>query len=130
MTQISNKLSYDIVITTGTIQTDVLNKIKKISNTCDNEKNFFQINLGKQKIIILPKLTFFELSNLISKSKMFISCHCSLTHIANNYNNKIYDIIEESKLNHYSRITNHMNNYKFFFREDFSKLSKKIISYL
>ena len=70
---------------------------------------------------------FFSITHIISKSSLFISCHGAFTHIASNYKIKIIDIIEKSKLNHYNRITHHMKKYKSIDRENFAKLSNKII---
>ena len=79
---------------------------------------------------IYKDLDFLHLESLISKCKLVISCHGSVSHIAAAHNIKQIDIIEENKLNFYSKWTNHFRNYFPLYREKFSNLSKKIIELL
>ena len=122
---LSQKTSKKIIITTGKINTNIINKLKASSNKINN--SLYEINLNNTKGYMLLNESFFSISHLISKSSMFISCHGAFTHIASNYKIKILDIIEKNKTIHYNRITNHMKNYKYLYRDNFLKLSEKII---
>ena len=125
---LSKKISNNIIITTGIIETKIINSLKK-KLTKINE-SLYEMNLNHKKIYLLTNQNFFEIAYLISKSSTFVSCHGAFTHIAANYKIKIIDIIEEKKLIHYSRITNHIKNYNHVFRDDFKTLSKRIINKL
>ncbi|MDB9937417.1 hypothetical protein OAD13_05135, partial [Candidatus Pelagibacter sp.] len=109
----SNK---EIIITTGVDCPAVLDNI--VDNNFSN------------RVKIYKDLDFLHLESLISKCKLVISCHGSVSHIAAAHNIKQIDIIEENKLNFYSKWTNHFRNYFPLYREKFSNLSKKIIELL
>ena len=81
-----------------------------------------------QKVKIFNDLSFFELENIISKCRLLISCHGSVSHVATAYNIKQIDIIEEKKLFFYSKWTDHFRNYFPIYRKKFSDLSKDIIN--
>ena len=126
--KLSNKSNKQIIITTGLIKTNIVNDV--IKNSKKLSENIYAFNLDNKTIYLIVNDNFFSTSYLISKSKTLITCHGAFTHIAFNYRIKIIDIIEENKLQHYNRITNHMTNYKSFFRSNFIDLSKKIINYI
>ncbi len=128
LNQLSNKLEETIIVTTGKIETENINYIKQVSNKISD--NIYEIELNKNKAYLITNESFYSISHLISKSKKFIACHGAFTHIAANYNIKIIDIIEANKVRHYRRITNHMNNYNYIFRDKFSLLSKEIFNIL
>ena len=123
---LSKKTSKKIIITTGTIDTKIINELKASSNKIN--EFLYEINLNDTKGYLLINENFFSISHLISKSSLFISCHGAFTHIASNYKIKILDIIERDKSIHYAKITNHMKNYKHLYRDNFLKLSKDIIN--
>ena len=120
------KNNYEIIISTGTIKTKIFKELKEISESVKD--NLYRIKISNGSIYLINNLNLFEMIQLISKSKTLISCHGAFTHVACNYGLSIYDIIEEKKLNHYNRITKHMNHYKSIFRKDFSSISKEIIN--
>ena len=124
---LSKKTSKKIIITTGTIDTKIINKLK--ASSIKINESLYEINFNNTKGYLLKNENFFSLSHLISKSSLFISCHGAFTHIAANYKIRILDIIEKNKTIHYSRITKHMKNYKFLYRDKFLKLSEEIIHY-
>ena len=119
------KKSMKIFLTTGFIDTKITKKL--IESTENVFPSIYKINENSYLIV---NQDFRSVAHLISKSKLFIACHGAFTHIAANYNIKILDIIEQNKQKHYSRITKHMNNYKNLYRENFIKLSDKIINNL
>lgn len=123
--EIENMKKIKIIITTGFIETDLVDQLKGKSERLIS--SFYKIN---DNSFLITDQNFNSISHLISKSKIFISCHGAFTHIAANYNIKILDIIEKNKQHHYSRITNHMKNYVSLNRNNFNVLSKDIIGLL
>ena len=127
LSNLAIKTSKKIIITTGTLDTRVIEDLKRVSIQLN--EFIYEINLFNTKAFLLTDQNFYSISHLISKSKLLISCHGAFTHIASNYNIKILDIIEKNKKNHYSRITKNMNNHKQIYRDKFTELSQQIISY-
>ena len=117
------KKNMKIIITTGFLKTDLVNKIK--DNSQKKINSFYEVN---KNINLITNQNFDSIAHLISKASLFISCHGALTHIASNYNINIIDIIEKEKINHYSRITKHMKEYKSIYRDNFEKMTKNIIN--
>ncbi len=124
---LSKKTSQNIIITTGTIETNLLNEFKNFSKKLS--ESLYEFDLDNLKAYLFVNEDFYSISHLISKSSQFISCHGAFTHIASNYKIKILDIIERNKITHYGKITNNMKNYKSLYRDNFKKLSKDIIKY-
>ncbi len=122
------KTSKKIIITTGSISTDLINKLQKSSNKIN--ESLYEIDLNETKAYLFINENFFSVAHLISKSSLFITCHGAFTHIASNYKVKILDIIEKDKKIHYKRITNHIKNYKVLYRDNFQNLSKEILNNL
>ncbi len=101
-----------LVITTGIRSPNILNDI---------------INIGlNSRVKVYKKLDFLDLEILISKSKLLISCHGSVSHVATAHQIKQIDIIDKMKLNFYSKWTAHFRNYSPIYRKKFSELSKEI----
>jgi len=123
--KLSEKLSTKIIITTGYINTDIINSLKTVSKKINN--SLYELSASNKNIYMIINQDFYSLSHLISKSNLFISCHGAFTHIASCYNVRILDIIEEEKKIHYSKITSHMKNYKTLYRKEASKLLEEII---
>ncbi len=122
LSDIEKNKQMKIVVTTGFLNTELIHKLKKISKHL--VKSFYKINNNS---FLITDQNFNSISHLISKSKIFISCHGAFTHIASNYNVKIVDIIENHKRDHYSRITKHMKKYISLNRDNFSILGDEII---
>jgi len=109
----SNK---ELIITTGMNCPNILNDI-------------FDNNLDS-RITIYKKLDFLDLENLISKCKLLVSCHGSVSHVAAAHQIKQIDIIDEKKLDFYSKWSAHFRNYTPIYRKKFSELTKEIIQLL
>lgn len=122
---ITNK---NLIITTGNKQTLLLDKIK--SNFTHINNNYFELDVDKNKILLLKNLSFVDLSLIIKNSDLLISCHGAPTHIAAAYNSKIIDIIDDSEKLFFSKWSSHFRNYKSFSRENFKDLSNKILNFL
>ena len=101
-----------LVITTGIRSPNILNDI---------------INTGlNSRVKVYKKLDFLDLEILISKCKLLISCHGSVSHVAAAHQIRQIDIIDKMKLNFYSKWTAHFRNYTPIYRKKFSELSKEI----
>lgn len=124
ISKITKKKKMKIVITTGYFEINIINRLKKISKNLAS--TFYEIDKNS---FLITNQNFESISHLISKSKLFISCHGAFTHIASNYNIKILDIIEKNKERHYFKITKHMRNYVCLSRTDFNELNEEIIKY-
>ena len=128
LSNMSNKTNSNIILTTGTINTNFIDKFiateEKISSDVYKLKN------NSNNIFCIVNQSFESVSHLISHSKCFISCHGAFTHIAANFNIKQIDIINSNKEYHYQRITNSIDNYSSIFRKTFQNLSTDIINLL
>ncbi len=109
---IKQKTNKDLIITTGILLPMILNRI---------EPDLYKLNVR-----IYKKLDFLELEKITSKSKILISCHGAISHVAAAYKIKQIDIIDRGY--DYNKWTNHFRNYNSIYREKFSELSKNIIS--
>ena len=85
------------------------------------------INIGlNSRVKVYKKLDFLDLEFLLSKCKLLISCHGSVSHVAAAHQIRQIDIIDKMKLNFYSKWTAHFRNYTPIYRKKFSELSKEI----
>ena len=109
--QVLKKNMGNLMITTGFNLPDKMNRIKPV--------------LIDLKVNVYENLNFLELEKITSKSNVLISCHGAISHVAAANNIKQIDIIDKSY--NYGKWTNHFRNYKFLYRDDFVKLSTKII---
>ena len=108
--QLEQKLKLKIIITTG----------------CYAPKNLINIisSHSFKNVEILLNQSFFELEKIIFNSKLLISCHGSVSHIAAAKNVPQIDIIDKSY--DYSEWTSHFRNYNYVHRKKFTDLSKDI----
>lgn len=104
----------DVVITTGFIKPTIFKDIKKF--------------LNNNKITILLEQNFLELEKVIMNSKLLISCHGSVSHVAAAMNIKQIDIIDKSY--NYKNWTKHFRNYNYLYRKNFKDLSNDIYKLL
>lgn len=110
------KSNFKVVVTTGLNTPDVLkNIISKIND---------------DKIKIIQNISFIELENVVFNSKLLISCHGAISHVASAYNVKQIDIIDTNKQNPYTNWTDHFRNYNFVYRKNFIELKSDIFKYL
>ena len=65
---------------------------------------------------------------IIKNSERLITCHGSLTHIANHFKIKIFDIIQEDKMSFYNNYTYYLNNYNYLFRKNFTELKNDLLN--
>ncbi len=125
---ISNKTNLNIILTTGYINTNFINRFIKTEKKLSPD--IYKLESNSNNIFCIVNQSFESVSHLISHSKCFISCHGAFTHIAANFNIKQIDIINSNKKYHYQRITNSIDNYSSIFRKTFQNLSTDIIDLL
>ena len=111
----------DLVISAGAQTNTLISGVKEKLN----KNGVFAIN-GK-KIIILDNISFTDLKLIIKKADLVIACHGSPAHIASSFNTKIIDIFDKKNEKFYKFYTNHLRNYKYLYREDFTILAKNIL---
>ena len=105
-----------IIIVNGYFENILLQELKN--------KKYIKEN---KNIIMKDKINIFELQFLIKHSDCLISCHGAPSHIASNYNIKVIDIIDNSEIKFFESYNYHFRNKVQIIRDDFNKLSKKII---
>ena len=105
-----------IIIVNGYLENTFLQELK-IKNYTKENKN----------IIMKDKINIFELQFLIKHSDCLITCHGAPSHIASNYNIKVIDIVDNSEINFFKSYNYHFRNKVQIIRDDFNRLSKKII---
>ena len=120
------KKNMNLVITSGMLDFELLNKLKNKFFYKKNEKIFYK-NYSNSSIFLIYKASLDDFESIARNAKIFISCHCGLTHIPNSFNIKIIDIIEESKKEFYDRWTVYMNNYNQIYRNKFSTIKNEVM---
>jgi len=111
---IRSKFDHKIIITTGIDTPEILKNI--ISEINDD------------KVELITGLNFVQLEKIVSHSKLLISCHGAISHVASAYNIKQIDIVDINTKNPYSNWTDHFRNYSSIHRESFLILSTKILN--
>ncbi|MDB2363186.1 hypothetical protein N9V70_01895 [Candidatus Pelagibacter bacterium] len=110
------KSNDQIIITTGVNTPEILkNTISEINN---------------QNIKLIESINFKELEKIVSRSKLLISCHGAISHVASAYNIRQIDIIDNKSKEPYSNWTDHFRNYFPIYRKKFSTLSEEITKLL
>ena len=109
------KTNYNLVITTGIVTPT---KLKRMLLKTNNN------------IELIEDLNFIELQEIVSQSKLLISCHGAISHVASAYNIKQIDIIDINLKNPYSNWTDHFRNDFPIYRKNFKNLSAEILSLL
>ena len=111
---IRSKFDHQIIITTGV-------------NTPEILKNII-LEINDDKVELITGLNFVQLEKIVSHSKLLISCHGAISHVASAYNIKQIDIIDINSKEPYSNWTDHFRNYSSIYRENFPNLSYKILN--
>ena len=119
----------DVLISTGLIDFDLLNLLKKKFFTKHSEKIYYK-KTANSIIYLIYKPTLSDLESLFRKSKIFILCHSGIIHAANSFNIKIIDILDENHYDWYRRWISYLKNYNFFYRGQFVDLKTKIVNHI
>jgi len=120
------KLELDIVISTGVINNKIIEFLKK--DFLKLNDNIYKKNFLNNKIFLFDKLDIFQLETVIFKCHTIVTCHGAPTHIAGSLGKRIIDIVQVS--DEHLKWTQHLNNYNYICRNEFSVLSKKILENL
>ena len=118
----------DILITTGILKLELLEKMKKSFFT-KKATNIYSKEISNYKIFFIENSTFHDLEFLVKNSKTLIACHGSLQQSASAFEIKILDIFEKKQEIWYRRHTKHIKNYNFFYRKPFSLLKRELLSF-
>ena len=124
--EIIKNFNLNLVVTTGLKENMIINKFKKDLNKIN--ENLYEKEYNNKKIQLYTNLDFFDLEFLIKNCNFLITCHGASTHVASAFNKKIYDIFDTSQEKFYKKWNSHINNYKYFYREKFRSLTKKILT--
>ncbi len=108
------KSNYELTITTGVFTPIILKSMI--------------LKIADPKVKLVEDLNFKELEHIVSQSKLLISCHGAISHVASAYNIKQIDIIDVNKQNPYSNWTDHFRNYYPIYRKNFKNLSTEILN--
>lgn len=110
-----------------------LTKLEIIISTGRNTPEFlkdFILNNSIDDIKIFENQSFIDIESLVANSKLLISCHGAISHIAAAKNIKQIDIIDVNLKNPYSNWTAHFRNYNYVYRKKFDELSIDIFKLL
>ena len=117
----------NLLITTGLINFDLIQKLKKKFLNKKSDKIYYNDFLNNS-VYLINYPTFEDIESLLRSSKILISCHGAVTHAANSFNVKNIDIIEESKVKFYQRFTSYLKNYSSIYRSQFSFLQTELLN--
>ena len=124
--KIIRKKKTNLIITTGTID---LPFVKKISTKyfSTHPRGYHFLIYGNFKIILLKKISIEYLEIITMNANNVITCHGPISLIAGSFKINLIDIIDKKREKWYYRFTSHITKYNMFYRNNFNKLSKKII---
>ena len=105
-------LKSNLVITSG----------KKSFNLIQN----IQKRVDPNKVLVFENQNLLEIENIVFKSKVLITCHGWISHVASAKKIKLIDIIDKNYP--YDKWTSHFRNYNSLNRKPFQILSKEIIN--
>tara|TARA_B100000686_G_scaffold234889_1_gene242669 strand:- start:1059 stop:1847 length:789 start_codon:yes stop_codon:yes gene_type:complete len=117
----------NVLITTGIVNFDLLNKLKQNFFIKKSEKIYFK-KIINSEIYFVYMPSFEDLESLLRKTKLFIGCHGATMHAANSFGIPKIDIIEENKKEFYRRFTSYFDKYTPIYRNDFNQVEKSIFA--
>ena len=111
---------YNIVITTGSKNLDVLKDYTK--NFDQVSENKFLKKINQNKVIFIKNSSFNDLEAIIKNSSFLICCEGGVSHVSHNMNIKTIAFFEKNRLQHTHFWTSHMENLTLFERKDMHKI--------
>ena len=111
---------YNIVITTGLKNLDVLKDYTK--NFDQVSQNKFLKKINQNKVIFIKNSSFNDLEAIIKNSSFLICCEGGVSHVSHNMNIKTIAFYEKNRLQHTHFWTSHMNKLTLFERKDMHKI--------
>ena len=125
---IVKKSNMDLVVTSGKYSTESLNNLK---STMIHQVNKIYIKkINNCNLYYVEQPDFFELIELIRKSKICITCHGAATHVSSSFNIKTIDVVDNSKILLYRAYTAHLKKYNEVIRTNPILTRNKILSLL
>tara|TARA_Y100000590_G_scaffold211173_1_gene239259 strand:- start:48 stop:1046 length:999 start_codon:yes stop_codon:yes gene_type:complete len=121
--------NYNILITTGILNYELVDLLISNFFKKDNNNIYFS-DISKNKIFLIYKPSLLDLESLIKKAKILISCHGAIVHMANSFNVKIFDIIDQNKKDWYLRFTSYLKNHNLIYRDNFNLIAKQLVNNL
>ena len=125
---IIDKSKMNLVITSGKNSTKLLEQLKA-SMTYIGESVYIK-KINNYSLYFFEMPNFYELIEIIRKTKLCITCHGAPTHISSSFNVKTIDIIDDSKILLYRAYSAHLNKYNEVIRVNADVTTKKILSLL
>jgi len=121
--------SNNVLITSGLVNFKLIDDLK---NKYFNKlyQNIYNIKKSQNSVYLVFMPTFEDLESLLRNTKILVSCHGAITHAANSFCIKKIDIIEYKQEAFYKRFTSYLEDYHYVYRENFNKLSSKILDLL
>ena len=119
-------LKNNVLITTGIIDFDLIQnlKIKFFQKKTDN---IYLRNYSNTSVYFIYMPTFNDIESLLRNAKILITCHGAVTHVANSFNVKIVDIIEENRKVFYQHYTSYLKKYNPIYRAKFDILKDDLL---
>ena len=120
---IINKFKNKIIITSGNVKIDQLDKIIKYYFKKE-KKNIYKSNFFKNNLYFIDKTDFRDLEYIVKNSNELICCEGAVSHISNGFKVKTYALIENFSTAKFW--TSHMRNIELLKRSSVKKVCKKI----
>ena len=123
-----DKSKMNLVITSGKNSTKLLEQLKA-SMTYIGESVYIK-KINNYSLYFFEMPNFYELIEIIRKTKLCITCHGAPTHISSSFNVKTIDIIDDSKISLYRAYSSHLKKYNEVIRVNADVTTRKILSLL
>ena len=123
---IINKSKMNLIVTSGKDSTKTLDQLKSSMDHINDAIYVKKINNFFLYYVEQPN--FYELIEIIRKSKLCVTCHGAPTHISSIFNVRTIDIIDDSKILLYRAYTSHLNKYNEVIRINSDVTTRKILS--
>ena len=117
---VKSNYQFDIVITTGSKNLDVLNDY--LSTFEKKDENIFEKKENEKKIRFVRNTTFNDLENIVKNSFFLITCEGGISHASHNFNIKTLAFYQKNRLEHMKFWTGHMNELIIYERKNMTEL--------
>ncbi len=119
---INKKFKKNIVITSGNLKIDKLEKIKNFFFK-KLKKNIF-VSKKSKKLVFIDNTEFRDLEFIVKGSSEIICCEGAISHVSNGFEKKTYALIENIRTGKFW--TSHMKNIKLLQRGSLNRICKQI----
>ena len=108
------------------INFELINSLKSNFFKKKTDKIYYT-KVSKNEIYLVYKPSLIDLESLVRQAQVLITCHGAISHIANSFNVKIVDIIEENRKVFYQRYTSYLKKYNPIYRAKFDILKDDLL---